>query len=409
MTMTDFVDLQAWKGRLSSSKQGYKKTITNLMMCLRGIRELGPQMKFNDLSGNIEWMGREIKDSDYVDIRMILERNDYEPNAKDVPACVLRAAEDSAYNPVADYLSNLVWDGKHRIERWLPVVFEADDTEINRAFGKMFLIAAVARALNPGCQVDTMLIIEGDQGIRKSTAMAELFGADFVNGSIQKFTGSDVGLAMQGVWAVDLGELSAFKGTAVQTIKNFITLRTDSYRPPWGRHFIKRPRRIVFVGSTNEDSYLNDATGARRFWPFHARKVHIDRLRDNRDQLWAEAVHCFKAGEQWWIDKGSHLDQLAQHVQSERYKEDVWAQAIDIFLNLSETKIRGCVTANEILTHLAIAADRKNADTEARVTDHLRVRGWVKNRCMRHGMNLNWWFPPGTEINPRMGRPRNAS
>jgi predicted P-loop ATPase len=405
--MTDnVIDLCAWKGRTQVSKQGPKKNVTNLMLYLRNVAEIGPKLGFNDLSGNIEWGGLELKDSDYISIRLLLEAADYEPSAKDVPACVLRASEDNIYNPIAEYLGSLVWDKKPRISHWLPSIFGAEDNDINRAFGRMFLISAVARALSAGCQVDTMLIIEGEQGIRKSTAVQELFGAPFVNGSVVKFTGSDVGLSMQGVWAVDLGELSAFGGTTIQTIKNFITLRHDYYRPPWGRHFIKRPRRIVFVGSTNEDNYLRDPTGARRFWPFHARKVDIDKLRANRDQLWAEAVTAFQSGEQWWIDKDSALEGLAKAVQSERYKEDVWAPKIDKILESHEVKLRICVTSSEILTALSITNDRQGEDTEARILAHLKLRGWHKKRCLRHGANLNWWFPEGYDPTQVPGRPR---
>ena len=404
----DFIPLDAWKGRTEHSKQGPKKNITNLMLYMRNIRELGPKLGFNDLSGNIEWNGRELKDSDYVDIRLILEANQYEANARDVPACVLRASEDRTYNPVKEYLEGLKWDGKPRISAWLPTIFDADDTEINRAFGRMFLISAVARALDPGCQVDTMLIIEGEQGIRKSTAVQELFGAEFVNGSMTKFTGKDVGMEMQGIWAVDLGELSAFSGTTIQTIKNFVTLRSDRYRPPWGRHFIKRPRRIVFIGSTNEENYLRDPTGARRFWPFHARKADVDLLRRHRDQMWAEAVQAYRDKEQWWIDKGSALDRLAQEVQSDRYKEDVWAQKIDSFLFSPETRARACVTTAEVLSFLNITTDRQSDDTEGRVIAHLKRQGWQKKRCMRHGQNLNWWFPPDADLSAKMGRPRGA-
>ncbi len=400
------ISLNAWKGMVQLSRQGPKKTVTNLMLHMRNIDTLGPLLAFNDLSGNIEWRGRELRDSDYVDIRMELERHDYEANAKDVPACVLRAAEDRLYNPVTNYLNSLEWDRKERIDRFLPMIFGAEDTAIHRAFGRMFLIAAAARALQPGCQVDSMLILEGEQGIRKSTAVAELFGSDYVTGSLNTFKGPDAGQALQGVWAVDLGELTALGDASLRLIKNFVTLRLDRYRPPWGRHFINRPRRIVFIGSTNEQTFLNDPTGARRFWPVHVRKADIAALRTHRDQIWAEAVHLFRAGEQWWIEKGTELDTSARTLQDERYVEDVWAPHIDMFLEQPETKSRGCVLAAEVLTSLAMTRDRFDDRGEARVTSHLKHRGWFKHRCLRHGYNLNWWFPPGTEIPQKIGRPR---
>lgn len=408
MMSDEYIPLNSWKGRIDTGRQGPKRNITNLMLHMRNIRSLGPQLAFNDLSGNIEWKGEELKDSDYVDVRLALEAEGFEPNAKDVPACVLRTAEDRTYNPVSEYLEGLIWDQKSRASTWLPDIFGADDTKINRAFGRMFLISAVARALNPGCQVDTMLIIEGEQGIRKDTAIRELFGPEYVMGSLINFKSKEVGLSMQGVWAISLGELEAFGAADIRTIKNFITLRRDDYRPPWGRHFVKRPRRVVFIGSTNEENYLRDPTGARRFWPFKANKVDIDKLRRDRDQLWAEAVHAFKAGEQWWIDKGSDLDAMAQEVQSDRFKEDVWAQKIDSVLESPERRLRVVVTSAEVLKSLDFSNDRMGDDAESRVIGHLKIRGWHKHKCLRHGQNLNWWFPPDVPYEPKMGRPRGG-
>ncbi|MBH0112731.1 hypothetical protein I5E68_07170 [Novosphingobium sp. YJ-S2-02] len=409
MMAEDVFELNSWVGRVQSSKQGPKKNITNLMLHLRNIPHLGPKLAFNDLTGNIEWHGRELKDSDYVDIRMLMEAPpfNFEANARDVPAAVMRTAEDNTINPVVDYLEGLKWDGKPRISNWLQNIFDADDTEINRAFGRMFLIAAVARALQPGCKVDTMLIAKGLQGIGKTSAFQALFGEEFVTGSITSLKGAETAQALQGVWAVDLGELEALN-TSVNAVKNFLTLQRDRYRPPWGKHFIWRPRRMVFTGTTNEDAFLSDATGARRFWPFEGRRVDLSTLKRARDQLWAEAVRAFKDGEKWWIENGSELDSLAQAAQQDSYKEDIWAPRIDQFLNSVETRNRGCVTLSEVAAYLCISSERQDAKIEERIIAHMKMRDWWKRRCMRHGQNLNWWFPPETQEEFKLGRPRGA-
>lgn len=401
------IDLQSWKGRLDTGKQGPKKNITNLMMCLRNIRSLGPKLAFNDLTGNIEWHGRELKDSDYVDIRLALEADGFEPNAKDVPACVMRTAEDRTYNPVTDYLDGLKWDGKSRIDEFFPTVFKSEDTEINRAFGRMFLIGAVARAYRPGCKLDTMPISKGGQGTKKTTAWQTLFGEEYVTGSVTKFSGEQTAQALQGIWAVDLGELEALN-TSVLTVKNFISLQRDRYKPPYGRHYIWRPRRMVFVGDTNEDEFLRDPTGARRFWPFDCNGVDIDLLKRHRDQLWAEAVRALNEGEQWWIDRGSHLDKLATEVQKASFKEDAWAGRIDVFLAAPTTQERHCVTIDEIEKALGLSPDRIDEKSQGRIVDHLRHLGWWKHKCMRHSQNRNWWFPPDSPETFKQGRPRGG-
>lgn len=405
--MAEVHELNAWRHRLQMGERGPKKNLTNLMVHLRFLPGLGDQFRFNDLSGNIEWKGRDLRDTDYVDIRVQIEAAQFEPKAQDVPMAVLRVAEDNRFNPVADYLNGLTWDGRKRVNTWLQSIFDADDTDVIRAFGRMFLVSAVARALNPGVKVDTMLILEGEQGIRKSSAVSTLFGDDFVMNGLPGFKGQEAALALQGKWAVDLGELGGFGKTDIRTIKNFLTLTMDDYRPLWGRHFIKRPRRIVFIGSTNEQDYLKDPTGARRFWPVFCRSVDIDKLRTVRDQLWAEAVQLYSAGEKWWIDKGTDLDAAATEIQAERYQDDAWAPDIDWFLASPETAMRVCVTASEVLRHLKVQVERRDASTEMRVTNHLTQRGWEKVRCMRHGLNVNWWFPPGQAPETRKGRKRS--
>jgi predicted P-loop ATPase len=119
-------------------------------------------------------------------------------------------------------------------------------------------------------------------------------------------------------------------------------------------------------------------------------------LEEARDQLWAEAAHRFQEKEQWWIDKGSPLDEQAAAVQAERYTEDVWSADIERYLDSHETRLRGCVLTSEILSAIGVTTVFRDAAAEMRVTDHLTFLGWRKRRTERHGLNRNWWFPPGS-------------
>jgi predicted P-loop ATPase len=394
MMSAEVFELNAWKHQLQQGERGVKRNLTNLMLHLQNLPSMGKQFRFNDLTGDVEWRGEVLTDSSYIDVRLQIEAAGYQPTEKDLPAAIVRIAEDNRYNPVADYLNSLKWDGKRRIDTWLQKVFGVDNTALNQAFSAMFLISAVARALVPGIKVDTMLILEGVQGLKKSTAIQTLFGKDYVLNGLRVFHGQEAGIAVQGRWAVDLGELSGFSPTNVRDVKHFLSLEIDNYRPMWGRAVVNRPRRVVFTGSTNEYDYLRDPTGARRFWGVACRKVDIELLRSMRDQLWAEAVMRYSAGDQWWIERDSPLWHEANVAQSERYAESVFAPAIEKYLNQPETRLRGCILVGEILSGIGIGID-KHKQNEAEITNHLTHAGWRKKRCMRHGLNLNWWFPPG--------------
>lgn len=392
--MAELYELNAWKQTLQMGDRGPKRNLTNLMLHLRNLPTMGKQFRFNELTGNVEWQGREMTDSSYIDIRLQIEAAGYQPTDKDLPGAIVRLAEDNSYNPVSEYLNSLKWDGTPRIDVWLQKIFGVANTPLNQAFGRMFLISAVARALNPGSKVDTMLILEGPQGLKKSTAIQVLFGREYVLNGLRVFHGQEAGLSVQGRWAVDLGELGGFSNANVRDVKHFLSMEIDNYRPLWGKSFINRPRRVVFTGSTNEFDYMRDPTGARRFWGVPCKRVDIETLRRTRDQLWAEAVTRYSAGEPWWIERESDLWNDAVDAQAERYAESVFAPAIEKYLAEPTTRMRGCVLVGEILSGMGITID-KHKQNEGEVTNHLTHAGWRKKRCMRHGLNLNWWFPPG--------------
>lgn len=393
--MAEPIPLNAWKARLQKAENGnVKRNLTNLMHHLRNISGLGKEFRYNELIGCVEWQQRALQDIDLIDIRLRIEAEYYTPTDKDLPLAIERLAHDNPFNPVADYLNGVKWDGTARIDRWLNVVFGAQEAEVTKAFGAMFMISAVARAMNPGSKVDTMLILEGEQGIKKSSAVAALFGQEYLLNGLRTFHGDEAGIAVQGRWAIDLGELSSMRKADVRDVKHFVALEVDNFRPKYGRATVNRPRRCVFIGSTNEQGYLRDPTGGRRFWPVACKRVDLALLFQHRDQLWAEAVHRFRAGEQWWIDKGTELERLAAGLQAERYSEDVWAATIEDFLDQPITKLRGCVLVTEILTDIGVTKQFQTRDQEMRVAEHLTFLGWRKKRTERHGTNRNWWFPP---------------
>ncbi len=210
-----------------------------------------------------------------------------------------------SFNPVVDYLSALQWDGIKRLDTLLIDYLGAADTPYVRAVSRKAFTAAVARAMVPGCKYDTMTILTGPQGIGKSTLLKKM-GRKWFSDSIKTFEGKEASELVQGVWIVELGELEAFNKSEIGRIKQFLSQQEDIYRAAYGRHVGRHPRRCVFFGTSNNGEYLRDKTGNRRFWPIdvgvqtRSKSVFRD-LDDEIDQLWAEAVTCWRLGEPLYL------------------------------------------------------------------------------------------------------------
>lgn len=220
-----------------------------------------------------------------------------------VQNAVIAVSKSRSFHPVREYLKALVWDQAPRLTSWLKRYLGAKDhAAYLEAVGPKFLIGVVARVFQPGCQMDTMLVLEGNQGLGKSTAVQFLAGRDWARDITGDLSTKDAVLNIQGVWIGEMAELTAIRRAEQEHIKAFISRRIDRYRPPYGRNTVDRPRHCSFVATTNEHEYLQDPTGARRFWPVECTSIDLVGLERDRDQLWAEAVHRYKAAERWHLD-----------------------------------------------------------------------------------------------------------
>lgn len=240
-------------------------------------------------------------------------------------------AREHRIHPVRDWLEHLRWDGTLRIETWTSSYLGAAPTTFHHTVGALWLISAVARIFRPGVKADHMLILEGPQGARKSTAIKVLAGEDWFTDELPELGSKDAAIHMQGVWIVEIAELDAIGRAEVSRIKAFLTRTTDRFRPPYGRYTVEVPRQCVFAGTVNPDTYLRDETGNRRFWPLRCGTIDIAALARDRDQLWAEAVHRFREGAIWWIDDPAMLAEAAT-AQEARYQADAWDARIDRWL-----------------------------------------------------------------------------
>ena len=232
----------------------------------------------------------------------------------EVGARIMRVARKNAYDPLRDYLTGAVWDGVSRAHTLCTTYFGAfredaqgnDITEHLERIGQRWLISAVARALEPGCQVDTVLVLEGKQGIRKTSAFRVLGGAWFSDTSIA-LGDKDSIMLVATTWIVELAELASLRKNETEAHRAFFTKRHDKCRLPYARTMTTAARRAVFVGTTNDENYLTDPTGNRRYWPVRCERIDLEALERDRDQLWAEAVVLYRAGERHWLTDDEQL------------------------------------------------------------------------------------------------------
>lgn len=220
-----------------------------------------------------------------------------------VGRAVHQVARENPRDPIAEYLGEVAWDGVERAADFLARYFGAEgDPAYLAAVSRKWLLSLVARGLVPGCKVDTVLVLEGAQGVGKSSAFEALVGSAYFLDTTIELGEKDAMMSIGASWLVELGELASLRRAETPRVNQFITSRVDRYRPPYGRATVEAPRRCVFVGTTNEDNYLRDRTGNRRYWPVRVRKPDVDAVARDRDLLLAEAVAMFRRGDPWWLD-----------------------------------------------------------------------------------------------------------
>ncbi|MFA5706674.1 MAG: virulence-associated E family protein, partial [Candidatus Neomarinimicrobiota bacterium] len=253
-----------------------------------------------------------------------------------VEQAVLSVADSQSYHPVREYLQALQWDGQRRLHRWLPDYCGADPaSRFVAAVGVAWVASACARVLIPGCQADSMLILEGDQGTRKSSMLRSLVPVrEWCSETEITIGDKDSFQALRGRWIQILGELASLRGARdLQRVKSFLSATTDTYRPSYGRRTIAFPRQCVFAGDTNESHYLTDPTGHRRFWPVRCGVINLDALIRDRDQLWAEAHELVRGGGQWWLDSDDEEIARGETADRDEVSVDPWLEMIAEWLD----------------------------------------------------------------------------
>ena len=332
----------------------------------------------------VEWRGVPLTDADITAIRLAMGRTyRITPSVALMAEMLHYAAKQREFHPVRDYLVKLRWDGRHRLATMLKTYCAAPDTRLNAELGRRFMISAVARVMNPGCKVDTTLILAGPQGYFKSTFFRVLAGEGWFCDTPIDMRNKDAYLALRGAWLYEMAELSSMRPRDAETVKAFLAAQEDHFRPPYGREMVDAKRQCVFVGTTNETGFLNDPTGARRFWPVAVRApIRLDEVRAAREQLWAEAVEAWRRGERWWLEEDG--DEELRDIHQDYESEDPWETLISEWIDSqppgSEVTIGGVLTVA-----LKIDIGQQNRSHEMRVAGLLVRLGFKRRRITVRG------------------------
>lgn len=406
-------DPDAWKSLLKRKPDGnaLKNVGANAALLLAYDEEFRGYLHFNEVTKDVEVSGGifanvssmtlDVTVTDYLE-----QVHDLTLNVMEVGQRLLKTAVENSYDPLKDYLLGCQWDQTPRISDFLINYCGALQVDGNngslvdylRAISRKWFISAVARALSPGSKVDTVLVLEGKQGIRKSSAFAVLGGTWFCD-SQMVLGNKDTQLLSGCSWIIELAELASLRKSDVEAQRAFLTSRIDKLRPPYGRKIEEFPRRCVFVGTTNSEQYLHDTTGNRRFWPVYCEAIDLNAIKRDRDQLWAEAVYAYRAGELWYFDTAA--DQHFAEQQADARVEVSSALSMRVmewWYSLHPDRRPEMIKTHEIIENvLKISPDRINRALEMDIGQALRSIGFEHVRRRVYGVPA-WVYVPTEQL-----------
>lgn len=336
---------------------------------------------------------RPLQDEDITWISLELEKMGLKPKIQDVSRILTAVIMRKSRNPAREYFNNLVWDRKQRLNTWLAYYAgaESDDPEYLAAVGTKWLTAAVKRVFHPGCKFDHVLIFEGKQGLGKSTLLRELAtiaGRSYFDDTIKV---SDLGQPattpkLQGVLIIELAELTGLRKADMSNLKQQITIQSDRLVPKYANEARLFPRKFIMAGSINPVAgYLDDPTGLRRFWPVKTgSSVDIEAMKNDKEQLWAEAVYRYNEGIDLFLDKEME-DKLA-HVHQSRKVVEPWFVDLEYLSNGKQF-----VSSQDIWQTLGFEKSKRNSKEASVIAKIMTELGFEYSRPMINGCRQYGW------------------
>lgn len=330
-----------------------------------------------------------------------------------VAEAVMLYAYEHPVNEVYDWITSLEWDGDHRLDHWLHYLFGVEDNEYYSAIGANWFMGMAKRIVEPGCQMDHMIVIEGPQGIGKSTSL-KIIGRGYHTETILDPNNKDFQMLLKRNVIVEFSEGYTMSRADSRVLKSIITMREDQFRVPFGMTPERFKRRCVFAMTTNEDTYLRDETGNRRFWPVKVEKqADIEWLEQNLDQLYAEAYHrAVVEKEKYW----EYPEDEAKAMQEARMVENPYVERlINWYASIPVEERQQGITAFD--AHKMVWLEGVSLGKEMNPAQTMQVTGQLsstlklkKNRTMRQGDRAMRWFPTketeeiikNVDVNPQM-------
>ena len=411
----DAVESDEWETRLLRSEKGkLLPAYENAAVFFENSPEWAGVLGYNEFTGGYHILqlppspvtsvvGTEIQDHFDAEAVRWLERRGLMVKPDLVRHVVDSVARRNSYHPVREYLGSLPpWDGKPRIRTWLldycnVASSDANPNQYAMVVGEKFLIAAIARIWAPGCKQDHMLVLEGSQGIGKSSVVRILAGEWFTD-QLADPGSKDASMQLRGAWLIELNELAALGRTEMERTKAFITQQVERFRLPYGHRLVQMPRQCVFIGTTNSETWLKDETGGRRFWPVRCgTPIDLAGLQRDRDQLWAEALLRYLQKATWWLDDPQVIEDAVDQQRS-RYQEDVWQERVVAYAIEEAQRStsacpdgRGSVSIPAILNRLGVETPKQDQAAANRVARCLQIAQWERFR-RREGAVLAWRY-----------------
>ena len=349
---------------------------------------LGIEVRRNLFSYTNDVEGLGLDGRDLNDVADILKSQfqlkfEFRASVAAIKSEIVAIAHEQAYHPIIDYLDGLEWDGNRRLDTMLRDYARAEDTALNREFGAKFMIAGARRVRRPGVKFDTMLVFEGNQGTGKSS-FAEILAvrADWFCGSLSlRSDDKTKAELLAGAWVVEVQEMDGIRRASTHELKRFLSTPRDKYRRSYGRDARNYPRQCIIVGSTNDQKYLFDQTGNRRFWPVRAGKMELEKLRADVDQLWAEAKEREAAGES--IVLSEDLWEAATELTELRLIEDAFAVVLEDWFS----DRTGRVSMDSVKLLLGFEGGRLSPIEVQRIKAAMDSLGWEEKTNRLHDLS----------------------
>lgn len=405
---------ETWRKQLAvvTTREGQTqvaRTTGNMLLIARHDYAMGsPRM--DRLDGSVWLTGarwrperHRLDDNDVTHAQALLDgpRWGLRVSREQVWSAILAVAADDAYDSAIDEAARLgrSWDGVDRLDTWLSTYMGAAQTQTVAMVGRWWMMSMAARMLRPGCDVHHVLVLEGDQGAGKSTALRVLAGdpARYLSGAelvVGGRGGESTLIKMRGKLIVEFAEFAAMRRAEIEAIKAFVTTSSDTYRMPYARTVEDVPRRCVFAATINPDGpYLVDETGNRRWWPVTVGVVHgldIEALRRDRDQLLGEAVARVERGEPWWPTTRDDTRELAAAVAEREHGVDEWATVIRDWLRRRAWHPPQITVMAVATGALRMDPGRVSRSEQMRIGRCISLCGWRRRRSTF----ARWYEPP---------------